>query len=424
MLGRWLFLGLCIAPTVAILAWGFVQNRPGYKESWEKCLSRRVRLTVDLQRVSHPRPGTTVLHNVRISDPETKSRIARIRVIETYRDDDATVLMFSQPLVEGDQVGALWRLAHREITNAVDAPSGTVEVVASELTCDLGDTAVTLTDVVGQIEANTAARIAAFDFRIAGQQMTEPAQVRLVRMQQGGEPLTRVEFHTGGNELPCSLLAPYTGWDEHVGADCRFCGSYSGHRTREGWAAEVAGRLSRVSLDRFVGDMFPHKLSSEANIDLQNVRFVDSRLRSAEGSMSTGPGVVSRTLIHAVADTGVADEAQALGGLPDALIPFEQLAFSFRVDDNGLSILGACDDDTPGTLLAAHGSALLVQPRQQPVPTVSLVRALVPQSSVQVPATRETDLLLRVLPIPSIHAPEDIRTATPHIRFGGNVERW
>jgi hypothetical protein len=424
MLGRWLFVGLCILPTAAVLIWGFAQNRPGYTESWEQRLSRRLRLSVTVERVGHPRPGVTVLQNVRISDPETNSRIARIRVVEAYRDDDSTVLVFSQPLVEGKQVGALWRLLHREITNALDPPPGKVQVVCSELTCDVGDTAVTLTDVVGQIEADSAARIAAFDFRIAGQQMVEPAQVRLVRMQQGGEPLTRVEFHTGGNELPCSLLAPYTQWDQRVGSDCRFCGSYSGQRTREGWAADVAGRLSRLSLDRLVGAVFPHKMSSEAQVDLRSLRFVDSRLQSAEGSVSTGPGVVSRSLVHAVADAGIADETESLGGFADSVIPFEQLAFTFRVDADGLSVLGACDDPTPGAILAARNGPLLVQPRRQPVPAVALVRALVPQSSVQVPATLETDLLLRVLPIPSIRAPEDIRTATPYIRFGGGVERW
>lgn len=424
MLGRWLFVGLCVVPTLAVLAWGFVQNRPGYAKSWEQCLSRRLRLNVVVQRVSHPRPGATVLHNVRVSDPETKDRIARIRVIEAYRDEDGTLLVFSQPLVEGDQVGALWRLIHREITNAVDPVAGKVELVTSELTCDLGDTAVTLTDVFGQIEANTATRTAAFDFRIAGQEMVEPAQVRLVRMKQGGEPLTRVEFRTGGNDLPCSLFSPYTQWDERVGADCRFCGFYSGQRTRDGWAAEVGGRLSQVSLDRLVGDVFPHKLSSVADVELRSVQFVDSRLHSAEGSVSTGPGVVSRTLIHAVADSGVADESASLSELTESMIPFEQLAFTFQVGDDGLSVLGACDDETPGAMLTTRSGALLLQPRRQPVPAVSLVRALVPQNTVQVPATRETDLLLRVLPIPSIRAPEDIRTATPYIRFGGDVERW
>jgi hypothetical protein len=423
VLGRWLFVGVCLLPTVAIVTWAFVQSRPGYTESWEASLSRRLGLHIALGQVTHPRPGVTVLHNVRVSDLETHARIARVRVVEAVRGNNGLVLAFSQPLVEGDQADTLWRIMRQQLAGAFDSRRPDVQFAAAELTCEVGDTAITLTDVLGQMTVSAPARLAAFEFRIAGQEMIKPARVRVVRAQHAGEPATRVEFSTEGNELPCSLLSPYTQWARRVGPDCHFCGSCVAQRRREGWEGEVVGRLTRLDLDRLVGDVFPHKLSSEANVTLRKLRFSGSRIRTADGTFSAGPGVLSRSLIHAASDTGLADELRSVAELADTIVPFEQLALNFRISQDGMAVLGACDAEIPGAILTQDDGALLVQPRHQPVPTVALVRALVPQSRVQVPATRETDLLLRVLPIPSIQPAAGVRTADPHLRFGGGVER-
>jgi hypothetical protein len=422
ILGRWLFLALCIVPTVAVAAWAVSVNRPGYRKAWETELSDRLGLSVAVERVLHPRPGATVLEDVRIRDPETLERIAVIRLIETVQGHDTLAVAFSQPQVEPAHWGTLWRVLQRQITQAGWLAGQDVQLATSELTCGDGAAAVTLTAVRGRIESKPAGRTATLEFRIAGQEMPRPAQARLTRTKHDGEPFTRIEFHTGGNELPCGLLASYLPWLEPLGTGCRFNGSCSAAQRKAGWEGAVLGTMTGVDLDRLVGAAFPHKLSGLADVEFRELSFQGDRIRSAEGTVSAGSGVISRSLVFAAADAGLAEEGEAARELTEDFVAYQQLAFTFQLAEDGLKVLGACDLDTPGTILTRDGKALLVQPREQPLPAVALVRGLVPDSRVQVPATRETDLLLRVLPIPGVEPPPGGRSTYPRIRFAGEAD--
>lgn len=423
LVGRWLFLAICVVPTLAIAAWAVVVNRPAYTDGWETELSSRLGLHVAMDRAAHPRPGVTLLSNVRVSDPETKDRIARVRLVEISDNDNAATVVLSQPQVEPGQLGRVWQTIHRQIIQLGGRPSQTVQLAASELTCGEGQEALTLTGVRGRIEKTKEGRAATVEFRIAGQNMPQPAQARLLRTRRNGEAFTRVEFHTAGSALPCAAVSRYSPWLEHLGLDCRFRGSFTVAERRDGWEGEVAGTFSQLDLDRLVGAQFPHKLSGRADVVFRSLCLQGGRIRSAEGSFAAGPGVLSRSLIYAMSDSGLAAEVEAAGRLADTLIAFEQLAFTFKADDEGISVFGACDNDTPGTVLTRDSKALLVQPREPTVPAVALVRCLVPESRVHVPATRETDLLLRVLPIPSLEPPDGGRPGHSNLRLSGGSER-
>ena len=49
----------------------------------------------------------------------------------------------------------------------------------------------------------------------------------------------------------------------------------------------------------------------------------------------------------------------------------------------------------------------------QPVPIAALLQALVPRADVQVPATRQTDWLMRRLPVPQASALRTAEGASP-----------
>jgi len=61
---------------------------------------------------------------------------------------------------------------------------------------------------------------------------------------------------------------------------------------------------------------------------------------------------------------------------------------------------GLCRGMAPGTMLADRYGPLLGEPASQPQPVAALLQALVPGSAVRVPATSETDWLMRRLPLP------------------------
>ena len=138
-------------------------------------------------------------------------------------------------------------------------------------------------------------------------------------------------------------------------------------------------------------------------------------MEEAEGILSAGPGTIDRTLIDAA--------TKHLGLVPTAeeppateRVPYEQLAMSLVLDANGLKLQGRCTHGGPGTVLANADGRLLGEPAPEPRPVVALVQTLVPQNAVQVPATRQTDWLLRHLPVPDV-VPPDPDAVPSHARL-------
>ena len=69
---------------------------------------------------------------------------------------------------------------------------------------------------------------------------------------------------------------------------------------------------------------------------------------------------------------------------------------------------------------AERDETLLADSTRGAAPVVAIIQMLVPDSRVQVPATRQTDWLLNLLPVPDI-VPGDPQ-AVPQARFRGGKD--
>jgi hypothetical protein len=183
-------------------------------------------------------------------------------------------------------------------------------------------------------------------------------------------------------------------------------------RTPGGWDGDVEGIFSQVDLEQLVTYRFPHKLSGVAQVTLNRAKFRNGRLVDAAGSLISQGGTVSRSLIDASVESLRLRPSQRLDELTASPCPYQQLAFGFTINAEGLAISGNCD--AAGMLLADARGALLSDSKQTNLPVVALLRTLVPQSEVQVPATKETDALLHALPTPPISPPPDQNARPPY----------
>ncbi len=167
--------------------------------------------------------------------------------------------------------------------------------------------------------------------------------------------------------------------------------------------------MSGVDLDLLVSRQFQHKLSGLASVRIKRATLADGRVQTAAGSITAGPGVVSRSLVQA-AETHLHIQAAtaAITG-PGNLIAYEKLCVGFELGPEGMSLRGEVPR-TRGGMLVDKRRVLVGEPPISYQPVVALVRTLVPQSEVQVPATRETVVLTGRLPVPSI-VPEPGRRA-------------
>ena len=423
------FFLLCILPTVLVAGWCVAWHLPGHVSAEARRLTRQLGLDVTLEGLRHLRPGVVLYEGLELADPETGRSVLRCRLLEARRTKTADqqgqpqtslVLIASQPEIDSAGLDRLGRMLQRQ----TGRPEVDVRLAAAEATLLADENSQTLTDLQGGVESLPDGTQAQVSFRLAGIEMLEPIRIRIARNRQTMPPTTAFELDTGGGAVPCSVLAAGLPILEPLGSRSRFRGyiwanQTSDDRTSGRWNGEVTGQLLDVDLGNLVTDRFPHKLSGTGQVTIQSARFRRGRLEDASGTLAAGPGVISRSLMDAAVGRLYliqGDEPQASG----ELVPYEQLALAFAIDSQGLRLQGRCSAGGTDAILVDRRSRLLGAPLLQPQPVVALLQALVPASEVQVPATRQTDWLMRHLPVPQVIRPEipEGTLPTARVRLG------
>jgi hypothetical protein len=398
------FLTLGVTPLLLVGGWCVGRHAPGHVLAEAQQLSRQVGLDVKLSGVEHPRPGTVLYEQLEAADPETGRMVFRCRRLEIapgHRTDQqgncrsVMELTASQPEVDTAAMARVWQCLRR----VLEGPGSSLDVQlsAGDLTLRAAQDSQTLTDVTAVITNLPDGAIAQLDFRLAG--VKTPAQIRVVRDRQASPPASGFELNTGDGELPCSVLA--LGLDElkTLGSRCRFRGWIGANETLDGWQGAVRGQLVELDLGRLVSDHFPHRLTGIATVTIPTATFRRGRLDAGRAIVEAGPGEIARSLLAAAVDRLGLIPAPAVEQLPAVdCVPYGQLAFSATLDAKTLRLDGQCQVAEKGTILSYDGRCLLGEPRQ-PAPAVALVQMLVPDSAVQVPASRQTNVLLSFLPV-------------------------
>jgi hypothetical protein len=403
------FLTFGVLPALLVGGWCWSRRTWSSLQAEAEQLSRQLGLNVKLGGLKHLRPGAVLYEQFAAADPETGRPIFRCRLLEIAwrpakgspaKSRPTLLLTASQPEVEAASLDRVWQCLQRPLRGLCGPLEADLQLVAAELTLRGVDNSQTLTEVSGAVESLPQGTHARLDFRLAGVSTPQPVHIGVTRNRQVSPPASGFELDTGGGELPCSLLA--MGLDElkPLGSRCRFRGMIWASEMPDGWEGEVAGQLLDLDLGGLVSNHFPHKLSGTGQVTVQSARFRHGRLERGSALVVAGPGRIDHSLLAAATDRlGLAPAAEPL---PNGdLVEYQQLAFSATLDAQGLVLHGRCDAAERGVILS-DGRHRLLGESPQPAPAVALVRTLVPQSAVQVPASRESEWLLRHLPVPTV----------------------
>ena len=414
-LGRAAFVGLCVGPTCAVLAWcGFV-GTPMYRRMHERAIAAHTGCGAHLEAVSSPRPGSLLYEGLELSDRDTGQPLARLPLVEVASRGPAVVVKLQFPAtVNGSRLDAVvkrigdlaqqWPLAR------------SLRFEAQNLTLHAGSGDQTFTDVFGQIDGDQDRTQAKLTFRraVAGNRAAEPCLLTLTHSRDATAAHT-LHLTTGSTPLPMATIAALLPGAEHLGKTCHFTGRISASETSGAWKAELAGHLSSIDLDLLVSRQFPHKLTGLADVRLKSAIVQSGRVESAVGSVTAGPGVISRSLVQsAETHLHIQAAAQALKGR-DNLISYRKLSIGFEIGPQGMTLRGEAPQ-ARGAMLVDDRRVLALEPPLVSQPVVDLVRTLVPNSEVHVPATRETATLTSFLPVPSIVPVPGSEQPLPHAR--------
>jgi hypothetical protein len=397
------FLTLCVLPTTVVLGWGMSHRSAAHKAACTAELSSQLGLRATFDELSYPRPDNVLYEGFQLADPETGSVLLKCRTLAAARIGNTLVLKATQTELYGQRVEHLWDLLGRRLRQELSGADWQVRLLAGEVTWHADKGSQTFTEVIGRIVPSQHGQDASLTFRLAGADVREPATLHIVRYSQANPPSTGVALRTGADGLPCSVFAPLVDGAGWLGARSQFAGYLWAKQATDGWEGEITGQLTQLDLGTLVSNHFPHRLEGEAEVQFERGRFQQGRLVEAAGTLAAGPGVISRSLLLA--------GMQYLNLRPgshappaSSPVPYERLACDFLIDAQGLRITGRCPEPA-GAVLADIDQALWRQPVEQPQPVVALLRTLVPQNDIQVPATRESDWLMQRLPLPRVMTP-------------------
>ncbi len=400
---RWVFITCGLLPMLAMIGWATAINSGNHFAAVREGLQTQLGLEVHLAAVSYPRPGAMLLEGFELVDRETGETLLRSRLVEVTADENGLTIIGQQPTIEATAADRLWPILDRQLRRRADGKPITLHLAASEITLHWASGSQTLVECNAQLEANDTSNVLKATSRVAGSSAGEPILLRVERTGSGGQPATLVEIDHRATPLPCSMLAALTQCENRLGPLSTMQGTIQAGTAPGGWHAQFAGEIYSVDLHSVVSSQFPHRLDGKAQLKIKQSTVHAGRLEKVDGELTAGPGRVGQSLLESAA-AWLGLQRGVMDGDGTGVMAYERLCANFSIAGKGLVIHGTCGDRQSGVIMTAQGGDLLRDSARGPVPVpvVALVRALVPDSQVQVPATRQSDWLLQLLPLPDV----------------------
>jgi hypothetical protein len=402
---------LCGLPTLVVGVWllirSFGDGASARKVEWERELTNRLGLVAEMESISYPRWDMARLVGVKLLDPETRSVVAEASQVEVVKSNDGWQVAALQLAIEGSRLDSVVRTFEQRILRgaiAVSSGRGATHIALAPrdglLRIDGQDQS--LQQLGGEVELSEEGVKLAVQFRLAGASTAgEPVRFTAIRDRTQSPPQTQWQLETRGTALACRLVRSFLPALAHLGRDCEFNGVVQLGESPGGPRGQIAGTFTGVDLDSLVTEQFPHQLSGQAMVRIEQGLIEQGKLVELRGSVHAHGGTIGGSLVAAAAEhLRLSAPAASSGG--SLAIPFRQLAIDFQLTGRSLTLQGNTDPTMAGVLIANAAGPILVAPPEHSVAATNLLRTLLPESELQVPAARQTGGLVKLLPVPEI----------------------
>lgn len=416
----------CLLPTATVGGWIIQRSTGRYanvqRAEWERELTSRLGLTAKIGAVTYPSPAVARLVDVQLLDPETHSPIVRAAALDIGKLPDGYIVEASQLSMEASQLGLLSRQLDSHILRAPlvggeEDAHFSILFVRSDITIQRAGRSQSLQCLAGTLHATKRHVEWSGDFQLPGElPSAEPLRLKVTRNRAAEPPETVWHLSTAGRGLPCELLADALPALKRLGNQCLFTGDLECRDSAVGFRSFVTGVLDGVDLDSLVTEHFPHRLSGIGLVKIERAMVENGRLLELRGTLQAQNGAVSHSLVTAAAEhlqliPAADSRSMELG----QLISYRQLSLGFHLNGRALSLTGSADPTQEGVLLANAAGPILQVPPQHAAPAVSLLRTLLPENQYQVPATRQTNALVSLLPMPDLSPAQMASRSAAHV---------
>lgn len=414
---RGAFLALCVGPTLLtigfiIFHWLSIRS-PAAKAEWERELSQRLGVAVTIEGLSYPQPSLAELSGVKLANAETGLPLAACRRIEIVQVEGRWEVILAEPTLRQDAMGTLMEKLHDRVLTS-SAPTNSIHVSAVHLTIHDGAAAHSLSNLSANLKSVAAGP--ELEIRFALPQHPDSVELHFTRNRQITPPATQIAWNCPV-PLPIRLASILWADVSALGPGAMLMGSGRLTLQDDKLSGSFSGELSGIDLTSLVSQRFEHVLSGEGTLKLDTATMEAGRLSHANGTLVVaGGGRISRSLL-----TAAAEHLQLRASLPEKImdsVAYRRLSLGFEMTEEHLRLTGVADATRAGVVMTAADGPLLSAPKNHRAPAVALARTLVPDGRVQVPASRQTAALLRLLPLKSSEPQTARRTWHTPTRLG------
>ncbi len=408
-----------VAPT-AFMIWTALEMRgPAHLRAAEKALTRRIGLNVRVESVRYPRPGEVLYRGVYFAQGEPRgpayATVARADELHVGHVDREVRVQTVGLRLRGDGPRQAVEQIAGLLGHAGDGSWDRLSLLAPTCHVELGNAGPVfeLTDLVATYHEDRGAPTVSASFRGKRGEAESRCELVLTRDRQGPSVRHRLKVATReGDPLSARALDPFFDAAAWLGPKARLWGTLALERLEGAeWSAEFQGRLIDVDLEALVGRRFAdHRLNGLAQMEFRSARWGDRGALGfgwvdAEGSITAGPGSISRGLLDAMGRQLRFRSPASIGTLgPD--VPFQALGLTFSMTaEGGLVLGGALDRDRPTDAVIVDSQRVIASAPRETGDVRALVNALfsgsVESPELMVPGDRDAASVQRYLPAPA-----------------------
>lgn len=388
------FIALCAIPTLITLGTVAYCNRPWRQTDWQRSLASRLHMRAELDDITRPRPGATVLTNLRLADLGLDSTLATIGKLRSQQHEGRLTFDADRVEIHAEQLD---ELAESFFTWLAVGDAQLLELHAKQLAiADETHKVVELADVHVRNETSVGG---GQRFKIVGR-MADDATIKLTIDSVAGQ--LRCTIDTRQAPLPAWLVGKLVPGLQGCG-EASFAGMIVGQRDQKASSGTLQGTVQQIDLQEWVGADSLHRLQGLGQLEVTDLAWHNGRIKNLSGILSAREGALSRSLVQ--------NAQQLCGGVvgpawepivsreQDELLPFERLALRFQMGVAGIAVAGGCEG---GALIVNDQRvALQLQHPEIMLPVGRIVRLLNhSQPAGWLPATREAHDMAERLPLP------------------------
>ena len=385
------FVLLGVGPLLLVIGLSIAQFIPAYQEhrahAWSTWLSGRLGVDVQITAVESLAPERFVLHGLRLSHPESRASLGRIRSVAVIRKAAMWSIQLDRPEFETRQLSATWHIIHDWFVCRPQTAQPALRIECEELRLRDADQEQSLEQLAVEIYSQAERTVVGAQFRM---QKAEPgsksSSLRIVRQHSDRHLSTTLELESGPVGLACNLISPVLPVVQQLGDGAVFLGQLSLHQRNNAWQVNVTKSwLAGIDFGRLTSGLDSYVTDGNL-IWFENLKVTDRGLQTAAGGVTVKHGRIDGNLLLA--------SQQALGvALPrvaqvkNVEQSFEQLQAMFEISPGVFKLYGGVEQTlpdsagrsrplTPGTLIADAAGEIAVHANFDPLPLHNLVSVL------------------------------------------------